>query len=286
MDNQQKDSSPIQTAIQTCTNNIRRHTRATVFEVFVTFLFMTLGMATIINVAQEQGRQSEEAYSTLLQDVRTAQRNFEDAETAQDAAQVAVDSAERSYELVLKNTQMARPEKSDIVTDPTLRIAGDTVSERKRTLNSANLQMNNTRSALNNKQKELKAHFTHPLMTEAELYGIAAGFVILVSVLVGLYRSHVREIAKNEQYQIGLLRVEAATKMLGDHKAFSEAREGLIKGAFDVAPESILFRREPKKVVESPLPGHFATDFATSILNKVVEQIEVVLKPRTQLGPE
>jgi hypothetical protein len=118
-----------------------------------------------------------------------------------------------------------------------------------------------------------------PVFTDSMFYGAGALFVVIVGVFVGVYRFHLREITKNEQYKLGLMRIRVAANYSAQPGFDGEVRTALTKGAFDMPQEmGVLGRRR----IESPLPGHPSTDIATLFFNRLMEQVDVVLQPKAK----
>jgi hypothetical protein len=128
--------------------------------------------------------------------------------------------------------------------------------------------------------KDLQAQFQKekPLgvLSPNILLGMVATIALIVGVFTSLYRFHLREITKNEQYKIGFLRVRIAANN-NDRLGFqTEVRKALADGAFDFLDGA--FSRTRK--IESPLPGHPTSDIVTNIVNRIFEEIELALKSK------
>ena len=79
--------------------------------------------------------------------------------------------------------------------------------------------------------------------------------------------------------QLGFMRIRVAAR--NSEPAFqSEVRVALTENAFSTseAPTQSFLSRSKK--IENPLPGHPATDLTAQVLGKIVEQIEISLKPK------
>jgi hypothetical protein len=114
-------------------------------------------------------------------------------------------------------------------------------------------------------------------ISDKEIYGAGALLIVFVSVFVGLYRTHLREIIRNEAFLFALLRIKAAAP--GGNEAIDpEVKACLLKDPFEVPREPSILRREKK--IESPLPGHPTSDLSALLLNKVLDQVELVMKPK------
>jgi hypothetical protein len=130
----------------------------------------------------------------------------------------------------------------------------------------------------NSAQKAYDDHFSRPLITETMTYATIVLIVIVVGVFTAMYRLHLREIAKNEQYKLGFRRIRVAANNAALPGFQSEVRTALTNHAFDSDQEPGWFAKRNK--IESPLPGHPTTDIATAILNRLLESAEVVFHPK------
>jgi hypothetical protein len=74
------------------------------------------------------------------------------------------------------------------------------------------------------------------------------------------------------------LRVQVAANNAEREGFKNEVHSALTLNAFAIPSDGFLGRKE--KTIESPLPGHPALELATGIVNKILEQVEVVLKPK------
>jgi predicted membrane protein len=102
-------------------------------------------------------------------------------------------------------------------------------------------------------------------------YLIAALFLAVFGILIALYRFHMAEIARNEQMKLGFWRIRIAARntTMGFQ---TEVRQSLTKDAFNF---SLKGQKEKGKEMESPVQGHPASDFATAILNKILDNVDV-----------
>ncbi|QDU63703.1 hypothetical protein Pan216_45840 [Planctomycetes bacterium Pan216] len=101
--------------------------------------------------------------------------------------------------------------------------------------------------------------------------GFVSFFVFAISILMSLCRSCLNEISKYEYFAIGFMRIKITAEAY--NQLFQEeARDALTGGAFIVPQKTGLFSRGK---VESPLPGHPASDVVTSILNKILDKVSV-----------
>lgn len=110
---------------------------------------------------------------------------------------------------------------------------------------------------------------------EKILYVLSALFALIFGVLMAIYRFHLTEISRSEQYKLGLHRIRIAANN-HNHAGFNtEVRAALTLGAFE-------FSTGKEKKVESPLPGHPASDLATALTNKLLDAIEIKVTPKKE----
>lgn len=101
-------------------------------------------------------------------------------------------------------------------------------------------------------------------------YGI---FLFIFGIITSFYRYHLKEISKYEHFLFGLYRIRIAA----NNKDFPDViTNTLVKDAFSI-PESSVLNRKTKKV-DSPIPGHPGSDFASAIFNKIADAIDVTIK--------
>jgi hypothetical protein len=102
-------------------------------------------------------------------------------------------------------------------------------------------------------------------------YLFLAAFIVVTGVLIALYRFHLVEITKNEQFKLGFWRIRIAAN--NTSAGFqTEVRRALTENAFSFETPRSIYRRS--KEVESPLPGHPGSDLVTAVLNKVLNEVE------------
>ena len=104
------------------------------------------------------------------------------------------------------------------------------------------------------------------------LYGV---FILIFGVLASFYRFHLKEISRQEHFLLGFHRIRIAA-VNSSTKYDDEVLKALTKDAFYLHTQA----QSSKSKVESPILGHPGSDAATTILNKLLEQIEVRLKPK------
>jgi len=98
----------------------------------------------------------------------------------------------------------------------------------------------------------------------------------LAGIVVGLYRYHLKEISRLEKFELGLMRIRIAGNNFDNEGFRTEVRAALASGAFDSPPSGAL--RDGK--IESPVPGHPSSDLGAAFLNKLLEAVEFVAKPK------
>lgn len=102
-------------------------------------------------------------------------------------------------------------------------------------------------------------------------------FIILFGIFVSFYRFHQKEVSKYEHYLIGLHRIRIAAN--NSSEGFDgEVRTSLTKDAFNNGENGFFSKKN--KQIESPLPGHPTSDITVLLLNKILDTIEVTVKPK------
>jgi cell division protein FtsN len=134
------------------------------------------------------------------------------------------------------------------------------------------------RADLASAQKAFDEYDSGALLSQELMLGLVALSGLIISVFTALYRLHQKEMAKNEHYKLGFSRVRVAANNAEREGFKSEVRSALTMDAFS-APLDGFFGRKGK-VLESPLPGHPASELATGMINKILDQVEVILKPK------
>ena len=109
------------------------------------------------------------------------------------------------------------------------------------------------------------------------IWAFLAIFTLVFGVTTSLYRFHLNEISKMEHYKIGFLRIRIAANNISEGFE-GEVRKALTESAFTFQPTYSGFGR-PKKV-DNPLLGHPGVDLTTTILNKLLDGVEVKPKRR------
>jgi len=103
------------------------------------------------------------------------------------------------------------------------------------------------------------------------MYIFSVLYLAVFGIIVAIYRFHMNEIARNEQIKLGFWRIRIAAR--NNAPGFqTEVRQSLTKDAFTFNKK---VQGEKNKEVESPIPGHPASDFAATILNKILENMDI-----------
>ncbi len=102
-------------------------------------------------------------------------------------------------------------------------------------------------------------------------YIYTGAFIVIFGVLVALYRFHLLEITKNEQYKLGFWRIRIAANNTSEGFQ-TEVRRALTDKAFSFEKARPAYKG--LKELESPLPGHPAFDLVTAVLNKLLDEVE------------
>jgi hypothetical protein len=103
-------------------------------------------------------------------------------------------------------------------------------------------------------------------------YLFMGSFVVVFGVLVAIYRFHLVEITKNEQFKLGFGRIRIAANNTSEGFQ-TEVRRALTENAFSFEKPRQFSKR---KDLESPLPGHSASDLVTAVLNKLLDEVEFI----------
>ena len=126
--------------------------------------------------------------------------------------------------------------------------------------------------AINNVVEEAAA--LQPQSSNSTLIFVFVGvFLAVFGVLMAIYRFHLTEISRAQQQKLGLQRIRIAANNSDKEGFGTEVREALTANAF-------VFSSGKEKKVESPLPGHPASDFATLFMNKLLDNISIDVKKK------
>jgi len=135
-----------------------------------------------------------------------------------------------------------------------------------------------TSEAAKNTAKELGALRSKVLESNTSItviYVFVGVFIVVFGVLMAIYRFHLTEISRAQQQKLGLQRIRIAANNNDKDGFGSEVRESLTYGAFD-------YTTGKEKKMESPLPGHPTSDFATLFMNKVLDNINIDFKQKNK----
>ena len=111
-----------------------------------------------------------------------------------------------------------------------------------------------------------------PMLPQQFIIGFSVLVAIIVLVFAALYRSHLQEIARNQNFGNGLRRILIAATHGRKAGYQSEVRRALASGAFDFDGATALFGRSKK--VDSLLPGHPMYDLMAAVMNKALEKVD------------
>ena len=103
--------------------------------------------------------------------------------------------------------------------------------------------------------------------------------VTVFAVLMATHRFHLAEASRMNQMQLGFMRIRVAGRNSKPNYQ-TEVRRALTEGAFttsESATNSLLSRGSK---VESPLPGHPASDLSAQVLGKVLEKLDISVKAK------
>ncbi|HXP50240.1 MAG TPA: hypothetical protein VN922_09815 [Bacteroidia bacterium] len=92
--------------------------------------------------------------------------------------------------------------------------------------------------------------------------------IVVISILTALYRFHLKEISRAQQNLIAFMRIRIAASSYKDGFA-TEVRKSLTENAFhsDITQTN----SAKNKPIESPVPGHPASELSTLVVNKLLE---------------
>ena len=111
------------------------------------------------------------------------------------------------------------------------------------------------------------------LFPNTVIFTLLAIFVIVFSVFMSIYRFHLNEVSKAEHFKLGFMRIRIAA--FNSKPGYqSEVRKALTEHAFAYeVPPAGLFK---SKRIESPLPGHPASDLSAHLIDKLLDKFELV----------
>lgn len=257
-----KESSEgtIDKAMAACQGNIDRHTSASFRELVVALVLLVLLVAGASVIALRQGADNDSKYMALYGLLKDSNGYLD----------------KKDFYLRDARSQLLASQKAA----PSASAASGSKSQEQQRFEFASSEAEQARANVEKAKKDFDSYKPVPQFSEPMLYGVGALFVVVLGIFTGLYRLHMREIVKNEQHRLGFMRIRIAAVNAGRAGFDTEVRTALTKGAFDAPHEEsgVL----PRRKVESPLPGHPTSDLASSILNRLFEEVDVVLKPKGQ----
>lgn len=111
-------------------------------------------------------------------------------------------------------------------------------------------------------------------------YLLFGSFVTVFAVLMATHRFHLAEASRMNHIRMGFMRVRVAGRNSKPGWQ-GEVRQALTEGAFtNVDHLSGFSLGRNRSSVESPLPGHPASDFSAQLFNKVLEKFDVTVKAK------
>jgi hypothetical protein len=283
-----------------CSRNISRHSKASFKELIATIVFLSILGLLVYGLAKVQGAQFDAKRIELGVTMAQLGKDIQESRSSVGWAQSSIER--RQSELTRVSAPSAAPGQPPTTVPPhdqsgslgkssstsgnkdTGALTGIVVKEDaelgnyQRMLTNANDNLKQLNEQLAKDQTTMGELNSQPVVSNFLLYGTGAIFVVVFGVFVNLYRLHLREIAKNEFYTLAILRIGIAAANSSVAGFDETVRQSLVSGAFDMPTESSLLRRDRR--IESPLPGHPSSDLLASLLNRVLEQIDVVLKPK------
>lgn len=254
-DNSDQREQPrlIDLAISSCDANIRRHTRSTAVELAVVGAVLLVVIAGVSWVARTQAEQNDEKRYQLIE--------------AADKARQRVEERRRWVKNERDSLESVEP--------------GASAPEVRRQIESKiaqlELLLNDSLASAKEAETTLAKRNAPPLLSDSMFYGTSAFAVVVLAIFASLYRWHLREITRNEHFRFGLMRIRIAAANSETPGFSGEVREALTQGAFASPFQDSSAKA---KEVQSPLPGHPTSDVATAVLNKLLAQLDIVLRPK------
>lgn len=264
MNDKDEEGSPgsVDAAIEACSQNIGRNIRSSMSEAVVAIVLLGLVGSFVLAIAKKQGEENDQKRQVLRAELTDATTNLE---------RLAGEGLSLDHELrrAVDASKDAKPDSQEALEVKFFQSRVERSTEQRKVANEERIK------AVENINK----HKSPPLLTDAILYGAAALFVVLIGLLAGLYRQHVREVTRNEQMRIGFHRIRIAANNASLPGFGTEVRVSLTQGAFDSTREDAATRG---KKIESPLPGHPGSDISSAVLNRFLEQVDIILKPKAK----
>jgi hypothetical protein len=293
----------LDTAIDDCRSNIFRHSLTSGLELLVAVGIICVLAITLLKLAELQGEENDTRKRQLEKEVSEAKDAFDSAKRRSERTQAIIPDLEKAnaeaaadpkripkiytetFNLLQRLGsgidlvpvgEMGKRDPS--IEAPLLKGALEQALVQVKTSVASRLEDEKLAKAVYEKLKTDFQRKSPPVFTDTMLYGTGVLFVVIIGVFTGLYRFHLREVTKNEQYKLGLLRIRVAANSASLPGFDGEVRTALTSGAFDLPREPATFLARGR--IESPVPGHPSSDIATLLLNRLLEEVEVVLQPK------
>jgi hypothetical protein len=248
----------IDDAIESCRANISRHTKAPLIELLAALILAVLIVASLL----------------LLGKLELEHRNNSMTNAYVLLAPILAETGGRLQLLEKKLAQTERTIDSNGNPDYLKRLAEkkkELVAELE-ALREKDLEIRNRGMSIQAKRAET------PILAEHLIYGAGAILILIIALLVGIYRMHLTEISKNEQFKLALHRIRIAANNAHSPGFDSEVRCALTQDAFSVyVEEKSWFTR---RKIESPVRGLPSSDLATSIINRILDEVDIVVQPK------
>lgn len=268
----------IDAAIALCDDNIKRHNLSALTTLIAGGLLLLIVVALAGASADLTEKGTENQRLNLLNDVLQKQRAFENVTNEIGPFRSEPNAAKDRLTILEKSKPADNAPDEDVKKWQALKDETTTqLSEAEKALLE---KSNSTRAELEAAKAALAKYTPAPLISKELMLGFVGLSVLIFSVFTGMYRFHQKEIAKNEHHKLGFTRIRIAANN-ADREGFKdEVRTALTLNAFSVPADSLFGNKE--KTVESPVPGHPTSDLAAGIVNKLLEQVEIVLQPKAK----
>lgn len=128
------------------------------------------------------------------------------------------------------------------------------------------------REIQNQLKPQIEAIVNHAKSAGVQYYNtlLLAGagvFALVFGVLMTIYRHHLTEVSKCQHYKTAFTRVRVAMRSAENGERTALIQAALLDRAFE-------YRSGKEKQIESPVPGHPASEASTMLLNRLLELIE------------
>ena len=134
------------------------------------------------------------------------------------------------------------------------------------------LDLSTVKTALESVTKKIETYEANDSSAHI-LFTLVGLFLTVFGILIAIHRFHLLEISRTQKQLLGLKRIRIAGNNYDLQGFRSEVRESLTKDAFDDPSVK-------EKKVQSPLPGHPTSDFATTFANKILENVSIEYKSK------